>query len=160
LKIALVIVSLGFVSFLLTYLIRHFALRNQIVSIPNERSLHNSPTPVGGGLAIVITWFLGISILFYFGKIERNLYFALLSGVILAIISFIDDLIGLKPSLRLLFHFITAIIAFVFLGGIRQLIIPGIEFNYNFIIYFRRTLSKPINISSLINFVKRGTLIH
>jgi Fuc2NAc and GlcNAc transferase len=135
LKIALVIVSLGFVSFLLTYLIRHFALRNQIVSIPNERSLHNSPTPVGGGLAIVITWFLGISILFYFGKIERNLYFALLSGVILAIISFIDDLIGLKPSLRLLFHFITAIIAFVFLGGIRQLIIPGIEFNYNFIIY-------------------------
>jgi Fuc2NAc and GlcNAc transferase len=97
--------------------------------------LHNSPTPVGGGLAIVITWFLGISILFYFGKIERNLYFALLSGVILAIISFIDDLIGLKPSLRLLFHFITAIIAFVFLGGIRQLIIPGIEFNYNFIIY-------------------------
>jgi len=41
----------------------------------------------------------------------------------------------LKPSLRLLFHFITAIIAFVFLGGIRQLIIPGIEFNYNFIIY-------------------------
>ena len=105
------------------------------MSIPNERSLHNSPTPVGGGLAIVITWFLGISILFYFGKIERNLYFALLSGVILAIISFIDDLIGLKPSLRLLFHFITAIIAFVFLGGIRQLIIPGIEFNYNFIIY-------------------------
>jgi UDP-N-acetylmuramyl pentapeptide phosphotransferase/UDP-N-acetylglucosamine-1-phosphate transferase len=135
LKIYLIIVLLGISSFLLTYIIRRIALRNHIVSIPNERSLHIIPTPVGGGLAIVITWFIGITILFCYGIIERNLYYAFLSGVILAIISFIDDLIGLKPYLRLFFHFITAIIAFLFLGGIRQLIIPGLEFNYNFIIY-------------------------
>jgi UDP-N-acetylmuramyl pentapeptide phosphotransferase/UDP-N-acetylglucosamine-1-phosphate transferase len=106
-----------------------------MVSMPNERSLHVIPTPVGGGLAIVFTWFFGITILFYYNIIERNLYYAFLSGVILAIVSFIDDLIGLKPGIRLFFHFVTAIIAFMFLGGIRQLIIPGIEFNYNFIIY-------------------------
>jgi UDP-N-acetylmuramyl pentapeptide phosphotransferase/UDP-N-acetylglucosamine-1-phosphate transferase len=135
LKIELIILALAFCSFLLTYLIRRIALRNKIVSIPNERSLHVIPTPVGGGLAIVITWYTGITILFFNGLIERSLYYALVSGVILAIISFIDDMVGLKPVVRLCFHFITAIIAFIFLRGLRQLIIPGVEFNYNFLIY-------------------------
>lgn len=134
-KIILVIVSLGCLSFILTYLIRRFALKNRIVSIPNERSLHEIPTPVGGGLAIVITWYIGITILFFYGIIERSLYCALLSGVILAIISFIDDIIELKPIVRLCFHFVTAVIAFVFLQGLRQLIIPEVEFNYNFLVY-------------------------
>lgn len=134
-KIELIILALAFCSFLLTYLIRRIALRNKIVSIPNERSLHVIPTPVGGGLAIVITWYTGITILFFNGLIERSLYYALVSGVILAIISFIDDMVGLKPVVRLCFHFITAIIAFIFLRGLRQLIIPGVEFNYNFLIY-------------------------
>lgn len=134
-KIILLIISLGFCSFVLTYFIRRFALKNKIISIPNERSLHVNPTPVGGGLAIVITWYIGITILFFYGFIERSLYFALLSGVILAIISFIDDLIELKPIVRLCFHFVTAIIAFAFLQGLRQLIIPEVEFNYNFLVY-------------------------
>jgi UDP-N-acetylmuramyl pentapeptide phosphotransferase/UDP-N-acetylglucosamine-1-phosphate transferase len=135
LKIVLVILFLAFCSFLLTYLIRLIALRNKIVSIPNERSLHDIPTPVGGGLAIVITWYIGITILFFYNLIDKGLYFALLSGVILAIVSFLDDIVDLKPIVRLCFHFVTAIIAFAFLGGLRQLIIPGVEFNYNFLIY-------------------------
>jgi UDP-N-acetylmuramyl pentapeptide phosphotransferase/UDP-N-acetylglucosamine-1-phosphate transferase len=135
LRIEFIILALAFCSFLLTYLIRRYALRNKIVSIPNERSLHDIPTPVGGGLAIVFTWYIGITILFFNGIIERGLYFALLSGVILTIVSLIDDLIGLKASIRLCFHFITAILAFIFLGGLRQLIIPGIEMNYIFLVY-------------------------
>lgn len=58
-----------------------------------------------------------------------------MSGIILTIVSLTDDLIGLKPLLRLIFHFITAIAAFVFLGGLRQLIIPAIDIDYRFIIY-------------------------
>jgi len=135
LKIGLLIISLGFCSFLLTYLIRRFAIKNKIVSIPNERSLHAIPTPLGGGLAIVLTWYIGISILFFSDIIDSSLYFALLTGVLLTIVSLIDDLIGLKPSIRLFFHFVTAIIAFVFLEGLRPLIIPGIDINYLFLIY-------------------------
>lgn len=129
------IVSLGFCSFLLTYVIRYFALKNRIISIPNERSLHDVPTPVGGGLAIVICWYVGLSLLFFFGLIEQGLYFALMSGILLTIVSFIDDIISLKPSIRLFFQFITSIIAFYFLGGLRQFIIPGIEMNYLFLMY-------------------------
>ena len=134
-KIILLFICLGFLSFALTYFIRLFALKNKIVSIPNERSLHDIPTPLGGGLAIVISWYVGISILFFCSKIDKNLYFALLSGAILTLVSLIDDLRGLKPFIRLIFHFITSIIAFVLLGGLRQLVIPGIQMNYLFLVY-------------------------
>jgi len=83
----------------------------------------------------VIAWYLGISVLFLLDKFDKSLYYALISGIILTLVSLIDDLRGLKPFIRLIFHFITSIIAFVLLGGLRQLILPGIEMNYNYIVY-------------------------
>jgi UDP-N-acetylmuramyl pentapeptide phosphotransferase/UDP-N-acetylglucosamine-1-phosphate transferase len=135
LKIYFIIFILGLCSFSITWLIIRFAHKRKIFSIPNDRSLHEVPTPVGGGLAIVFTWYIGISFLFYYGFIDRNLYLALLSGIIISIISFIDDLIGLPVMIRLFAHFITAIIAFTLLGGLRQLIIPGFDFNYTYFTY-------------------------
>ena len=114
--------------------------------IPNERSLHDMPTPKGGGVAIVLTWYIGISILFFSGIIERNLYFALLSGIILAFVSLIDDLRGLKPAIRLIVHFITAILAFIFLQGLRPLVMPEININYNFVVY-------PVTIVGMVWFI-------
>ncbi len=122
-------------SFILTYLIRKIALKHSFVDIPNERSSHSIPTPHGGGLAIVISWYIGITFLFYFDLIEANLFYALLSGAILAVISLIDDLIKVKPVIRLFIHFITVIIAFSFLEGLRSFIIPGVEMGYFFLIY-------------------------
>ncbi|MDO9579831.1 MAG: hypothetical protein Q7J06_04590, partial [Bacteroidales bacterium] len=74
-------------SLFLTYLIRKIALHHKILDIPNERSSHSIPTPRGGGLAIVIVWYIGISVLFFIKYIEASLYFALLSGILLAIVS-------------------------------------------------------------------------
>jgi UDP-N-acetylmuramyl pentapeptide phosphotransferase/UDP-N-acetylglucosamine-1-phosphate transferase len=103
--------------------------------IPNERSLHDVPTPKGGGIAITLTWYAGITTLYYSGIIERNLYFALLSGAMLAFVSLIDDIKGLRPIFRLIVHFLTAILAFYFLGGLRPLVMPELNINYNYIIY-------------------------
>ena len=133
-------------SFILTYFIRRIALAHKIIDVPNERSSHLTPVPRGGGLAIVLSWYIGVSVLFYFGLIEKSLYFALLSGVLITIVSFIDDLIGLRPSVRLFFHFLTAIIAFILLGGLRQLIIPGIELKYVYFLY-------PIAIIGMVWFI-------
>ena len=113
----------------------NYAVRNKMTVMPNERSLHDLPTPKGGGIAIVLTWYIGISILFFYGIIERGLFFALLSGALLAIVSLIDDLKGLKPFIRLIVQFLTAILAFYFLDGLRPLVIPEVSFNYNFIVY-------------------------
>jgi len=116
------------------------------VSIPNQRSLHASPVPLGGGLAIVTSWYIGISILFLLNYIDKNIYYALICGIILTVISLLDDLIDIKPAIRLFFHFLTVIAAFYFLGGLRQLVIPGLEFNYNFIIY-------PLAITGMVWFI-------
>ena len=134
-NIILLTVILVFFSFLLTYLIKKIANRYRIIDIPNERSSHVLPTPRGGGLAIVITWYIGISILFYFKLIESNLYFALLCGVLLAVVSLIDDVINLTPIFRLLAQVITAIGAFIFLKGINTIFVAGAEINYMFILY-------------------------
>jgi UDP-N-acetylmuramyl pentapeptide phosphotransferase/UDP-N-acetylglucosamine-1-phosphate transferase len=112
-----------------------YAVRNKMIVVPNERSLHDLPTPKGGGIAIVLTWYAGITILFFCGIIERNLFFALLSGILLAIVSLIDDINGLKPLIRLIIQFLTAILAFIFLGGLRPLIMPQISINYDFLVY-------------------------
>jgi UDP-N-acetylmuramyl pentapeptide phosphotransferase/UDP-N-acetylglucosamine-1-phosphate transferase len=114
--------SLVIVSFALTLVIMKFSLKRNILDIPNERSSHTQPTPRGGGLAIVISWYLGISILFFCGEVSSKLYFALLSGIFLAIISLIDDIISIKPSIRLLVQSITVIISFALLKGIEPVI--------------------------------------
>lgn len=131
----LYIVVLGVLSFFTTYLIKKFAFRIKMIAFPNERSLHDVPTPQGGGIAIVITWYIGISIFYFNGIIDKTLYLSLLSGFLLAVVSLLDDLIGLKPVIRLIFHFITAILAFYFLHGLRPLIMPELEINYQYIIY-------------------------
>jgi Fuc2NAc and GlcNAc transferase len=53
----------------------------------------------------------------------------------IALVSLIDDIKGLKPIIRLIVHFITAILAFYFLKGLRPLVMPEISFNYNFLVY-------------------------
>ncbi len=130
----------------MTFLVRKFALKKNIVSIPNQRSLHASPVPLGGGMAIVTSWYIGISILFILNYIDKNIFYALICGIILTVISLLDDLIGIKPSIRLFFHFLTVIAAFYFLGGLRQLVIPELDFNYNFIIY-------PLAITGMVWFI-------
>ncbi len=126
----LLLISLG-----LTYLIRHFALRHKILDIPNERSSHTIPTPRGGGLAIVLTWYIGISILYYFNYLDRSLFFALISGILLAGVSIVDDLFNIPPAIRLSFQTITSIIAFAFLKGIEPVSILGFEIDSLFFLY-------------------------
>jgi Fuc2NAc and GlcNAc transferase len=135
LQITVLSIVLCLSSFLLTYLIRKVAVRNKFLSLPNERSLHDKPVPQGGGIAIVIVWYAGISLLFFMELLDRPLYLSLLCGILLAFVSLADDIIGLSPLIRLIIHFLTAISAFALLGGLRPLILPDIHFNYMYVVY-------------------------
>jgi UDP-N-acetylmuramyl pentapeptide phosphotransferase/UDP-N-acetylglucosamine-1-phosphate transferase len=110
-------ILLVILSFLLTFLIKKIAVKKKVVDIPNERSSHTTPTPRGGGLAIVVCWFLGITTLVLFNQIDKYLFYALLSGIILAIVGVLDDVLSLKPNIRLIMQAISAILAIYFLGG-------------------------------------------
>lgn len=98
-----------------------------MVALPNERSLHDLPTPFGGGIAIVITWYTGLVVFYITGVVDKQFFLALMSGVLLAIVSLIDDIVDIKPVIRLFFHFVTAILAFWLLGGLRPLYCPDLK---------------------------------
>jgi len=114
-------VSLVILSFLLTYLIKIYATKKALVDTPNERSSHTVAVPNGGGIAIAISWFVGISYLYYFDDIESSLYFALLSGVIVSVVSYLDDLFQLSVKMRLSVQIATAVLGLYFLGGLEYI---------------------------------------
>jgi len=103
-------------SLVLTYTIKKYAKQKSIIDIPNERSSHSIPTPRGGGLAIVITFFIGL--FFFRDAIENQLLYALLSSFPIVIISLVDDIISLSSKIRFLVHALSALLALYFLGGV------------------------------------------
>jgi Fuc2NAc and GlcNAc transferase len=106
-------------SFGLTFLVRKWAIHKSILDHPNDRSSHTNPTPRGGGIAIVITWFLGLIYFKIEKKIEPQLFWALVCGFPLTIIGFLDDVITLKPGIRFVVQFICAVAGLFFLSGFK-----------------------------------------
>ncbi len=140
--------ALLLISYVLTWIIKKISHRVSIFDFPNKRSSHSDPTPTGGGLAIVITWYIGITSLYLLKEIEPKLYFALLSGIFLAIISLVDDFVNLKPPVRLVFQLITSIIAFVILGDIESIKIFGLNINIHI-----HVITYPLVIIGMIWFI-------
>ncbi|MFW3346078.1 MraY family glycosyltransferase [Aliarcobacter butzleri] len=108
-------------SFLLTFFIKNYMIKKSLVASVNERSSHTVPTPHGGGIAIAITWFIGLFYLYFIGQIEENLFCALLFGAVISIVSFFDDIYELSPKVRLIIQAIVAIGGLYFLGGFETL---------------------------------------
>jgi UDP-N-acetylmuramyl pentapeptide phosphotransferase/UDP-N-acetylglucosamine-1-phosphate transferase len=111
------------ISFSATFVIRKIALQKKIMDIPNERSSHSQPTPRGGGIAIVFAWYTGIFLLYYFRLIDNELFYALISGFVLAFVSFLDDVITLKPWIRILIQLLTVVSGLYFIDGLKVLYI-------------------------------------
>lgn len=117
----MIYIVLLLISFLLTYFIKNYMIKKSLVVSVNERSSHTVPTPHGGGIAIAITWFIGLFYLYFIGQIENNLFYALLFGAVISIVSFFDDIYELSPKLRLIIQAIVAIGGLYFLGGFETL---------------------------------------
>jgi len=108
-------------SFTLTYIIKNYYIKNAILEEVNERSSHTVPTPHGGGIAIVITWFVGIGYLYFNNQIESDLFFALVMGIIISVVSYFDDIYDLSPKVRLLAQGVVAFGGLYFIGGFDSL---------------------------------------
>jgi Fuc2NAc and GlcNAc transferase len=106
------------ISTLLTFAIRRFALRSGLLDIPNQRSSHSVPTPRGGGLAIVLTTSVGIWVLELWGVVPLPLLLALLGGILVAFVGFIDDRRPTPTVIRLAAHIGAAVWALIWLGGV------------------------------------------
>jgi glycosyltransferase WbpL len=104
-----------------TYLVRKLALSHGMLDIPNARSSHIQPTPRGGGLAIVVSSIAAFVLLNYFGRIDLGLLLALIGGIPVAVVGFIDDRWSLPAGVRLIAHFGAALWAIAWLGGVPPL---------------------------------------
>ncbi|MFW1953175.1 MraY family glycosyltransferase [Acinetobacter beijerinckii] len=108
-------------SFILTYLMRMYALKKNIIDNPNERSSHTIPTPRGGGVSIVITFLSFLVLLMFTQHLAISTGLILLcSGFGIAVLGFLDDHGHINSMLRLAIHFIIAIAVVFALGGFSE----------------------------------------
>jgi Fuc2NAc and GlcNAc transferase len=112
-------------SWLLTSAVRHYALRGHLIDVPNDRSSHRTPTPRGGGVAIVLSFLACSPLLAMLGGVASDPLLAMLpAGAWIAAIGFIDDHRHIPARWRLLGHFIGAGWLLCWTGGVPALPTP------------------------------------
>lgn len=121
---------IGFVVSVLSYLsvipLRRWTERRQILDIPNERSSHTRPIPLGGGLAIVLVSMVGLIIASLINPAwplwELSTY--LFGATLIALVSWLDDLKPLPNRIRFAAHSVGALSAILGFGYWRGIDIP------------------------------------
>jgi len=122
------------IATLLTAIMRRYALSREILDIPNERSSHSIPTPRGGGVAIVVTFLLGLVFLWHASLLNNSHFTAFMgAGLWVAIIGFMDDHAHIAARWRLLAHFIAAVWLLFWLGGAPPVAMFGADFDLGWI---------------------------
>lgn len=89
----------------LTWLVRHLARRYGILAHPRGDRWHNRPTALLGGIAIVASFLWGLSLFLPPDLPVRRL---VAGGVLLFVVGLIDDLIQIKPYIKLAAQLVAA----------------------------------------------------
>jgi len=110
------------VCILAAFAYKHFAIPLRIVDIPNARSMHTRPIVRGGGLVFVLSYivcFVTFDELSIGGSVENSVF--LIAVLILSLVSFVDDIRGLLPVIRLVVHFGCALSVVLVLRSLPEL---------------------------------------
>lgn len=96
--------AVAVLSFVLTGLMRRYALARELLDRPNERSSHSAATPRGGGVAIVAAFVFGLQ-LTGTGVSMATMMALAVGGLGVAVVGFVDDHGHIAARWRLLAHF-------------------------------------------------------
>lgn len=119
-------------SWLLTGLVRRYALSTNMLDVPNSRSSHVIPTPRGGGLAFVLCFLLSEVLLSKMHLITLRQFYAVIGPcTFVAVMGFLDDRYDLPAKWRLAGHFIMAFLAVYLLA-----IVPALTSHHWFPMQF------------------------
>ena len=122
----LIFVFVFFASLAGVEIFRRWSLRRNLLDIPNERSSHIRPTPRGGGLIIVLASLIVYA--FYTTFISQNFSWSYFCGsILIAFVSWLDDLFSVSVVFRILVHSIAAILVIYSLGYFQTFQIAYIE---------------------------------
>ncbi|MEA3513760.1 MAG: glycosyltransferase family 4 protein [Campylobacterota bacterium] len=117
----MIYIILFLISFALTYFIKEYAIKKSLVATVNERSSHTVPTPHGGGIAVSLTWLIGLIYLYMYDQIESSLFFALILGVVIAVVGLVDDIVELSPKLRMVVFTAVGVVGIYIIGGLESI---------------------------------------
>ncbi len=95
---------------------RRYALR-RLLDLPNARSSHRTPTPRGGGLALLLGFLAGCVLLTVLGRMSTGLLVLLLTGLPIGAVGFWDDHGHVPAHFRLAVHLTAAGAALLLMGG-------------------------------------------
>lgn len=125
--VSLLLIAMAALAWVLTALLRRYALARSLMDVPNARSSHSLPTPRGGGVAIVLTFLAALALAYFAGLgIPSSLFYALVgAGAGIALLGFLDDHGHIAARWRLLGHFVAAAWALYWLGGLPPLAVFG-----------------------------------
>ncbi len=104
----------------------------QIIDTPNQRSSHVRPLPRSGGVSIVLTFLLGMGFIIGFADItlinKKYMWGFVVSGMIIAVISLLDDMQGKSANFKLATHIVA--VAIVLGSGIvvDHIALPGVGY--------------------------------
>ncbi|WP_428490913.1 glycosyltransferase family 4 protein [Rhodopila sp.] len=87
----------------------------RLMDAPEARKAHNRPTPKGGGVGIVVTFLIGITVLYRFAEFSRlaDPYFlgVIEASVAMAVVAFLDDLFDWPFIVKLGAQVLAALVA-------------------------------------------------
>ena len=117
LRVGAALLTAGMLSFLITPLVKHLAMKVGAMDIPKDnRRMHTVPIPRMGGLAIFIGFLL--SVLVFCRELDRGLQSILLGAIVIVILGVFDDKYALGAKLKLVVQLAAAAIV-VFYGDLR-----------------------------------------
>jgi len=125
-RLFVTLVAAAGLATILTALVRGYALKRQLLDIPNSRSSHVVPTPRGGGVAIAIVVSAGLVGLAVSGMLPFRAAAALvIAGGAIAAVGWLDDRHGLSARVRFTVHVAAAAVALAGTAELGPLSVPG-----------------------------------
>lgn len=109
-----------------TFFVKKIAIKLNFIDRPEERKFHKTPTPLLGGIAILIGMIVTFLISILTGnpimpEFNRELFFFFLGAVLISGLGIIDDILGMSPYLK--FAIQTAIaLSFIFGTGVTTIL--------------------------------------
>jgi len=103
-----------------------WAYRRNLIDTPNHRSSHARPTPRGGGVALVGAFYAGLSGAWLLGTVPTATLLLLLTGLPIAIVSYIDDRVSLGARARLIVQLLCAAAFLTLLPALPRLAVFGV----------------------------------
>jgi len=105
------LICIFIITSIFIYILIRFSDKLKLVDIPNDRSMHNTVTPRGAGIAFVSSIFLILSF-FDFDYLIKY-YYIYLAILIVFIAGVLDDYKDISPKIKFIFIFLSALLLYV-----------------------------------------------